>query len=555
MVVDFGRVYAGRPVVTFHRGVDGHAVPMHVGYTLDPDGSASTTHNTQATDLSYSYTQRDGVQTFDPFGYLGFRYLQIDDPGERLDKSQITLMARHAALPDGPPATFRSSSPVLDAVWGLCARSGLYTSQEQFVDTPTREKGQFAWDATNESLTVMRAFGEQNLSWQGLRDTARGQARYWPTSGQVNEIYPNDDGAQDYPMFTALYPEWVWRYYLSTTDATTVVGLLPVLSRLSDYLVGTEDPSTGLMSNLPRSTNGDSQYGYDYETVADTTVNVLGANAFTRIGQVAALAGNGSLSALQSQRATALADAVNAHLVLPSGLYSDGLRAGGDASPVSSQLANVAALAYGVVPVERVPAVARYVASLDISVEPDHGMELLRALHLGGRDADVVRLLTDSSIPGWAAILKAGGTFTWETWTPSDLIGDSMSHGWGSSALVAIQEALLGAVRLPSPASGPSTLVSVTPFADGLEQAAGTFPTAAGEIALSWFSRRGDKGLSITVPPNAGARCTFAGTRRSAITESGVPVDHVPGVVVSTTAGGVVVDVGAGSYRFALDSG
>ncbi len=38
----------------------------------------------------------------------------------------------------------------------------------------------------------------------------------------------------------------------------------------------------------------------------------------------------------------------------------------------------------------------------------------------------------------------AGGTFTWEVWKPSDLIGDSMSHGWGSSALVAMQETLLG---------------------------------------------------------------------------------------------------------------
>ena len=118
---------------------------------------------------------------------------------------------------------------------------------------------------------------------------------------------------------------------------------------------------------------------------------------------------------------------------------------------MSSQLANVVALAYGVVPAGRIPTVAAYVASLDISVEPDHGMELLRALHAGGRDADVVRLLTDTSFPGWAFIIKAGGTFTWETWTPSDLIGDSMSHGWGSSALVAMQEVLLGAVPTSSP--------------------------------------------------------------------------------------------------------
>ncbi len=44
----------------------------------------------------------------------------------------------------------------------------------------------------------MRTYGEQNLSWQGLRDMARSQARYWP-DGQVNEVYPNDDGAAVLP--------------------------------------------------------------------------------------------------------------------------------------------------------------------------------------------------------------------------------------------------------------------------------------------------------------------------------------------------------------------
>ena len=65
---------------------------------------------------------------------------------------------------------------------------------------------------------------------------------------------------------------------------------------------------------------------------------------------------------------------------------------------------------------------------------PVHGLELLRGLAAAGLSSDVVKTLTDASVPGWAHILAAGGTFTWETWTPSDLIGDSMSHGWGSSA-------------------------------------------------------------------------------------------------------------------------
>ena len=303
VVIDFGKVYAGRPTVSFRHGVDGHLVPLHVGYTLDPDGSVSTTHNTQQTDLSFSYTQRSGAQEFEPYVYLGFRYLQIDDPGEVVSDGQVTLLARHAAMPDVDAATFSSSAPMLDAVWALCAHSGLYTSQEQFVDTPTREKGQFLWDSANESETVMRTYGEQNLSWQGLRDMARAQKRYWPT-GQVNEVYPNDDGPQNYPLFTARYPEWVWRYYLSTGDRTTLATLLPTLTRLSDYLTGIIDPSTGLISGQPMSTNGDNQYGYDYETYADTTLNVVAVDAFRRIADVAAVVGDAATASVQGQRAT-----------------------------------------------------------------------------------------------------------------------------------------------------------------------------------------------------------------------------------------------------------
>jgi alpha-L-rhamnosidase len=554
VVADFGRIYAGRPTVAFRSGVDGRTVPMHVGYTLDPDGAASTIHNTQGTDLSFSYIQRSGAQSFVPYTYLGFRYLQIDNPGELIGRDQVTLLTRHATLPDLTPATFTSSEPLLDSVWDLCAHSAQYTSQEQFIDTPTREKGQFLWDASNESQTVMRAFGEHNLSWQGLRDQARAQARYWPDTGQVNEIYPNDDGASNYPLFTAIYPEWVWRYFLSTGDRATLASLYPTLLRLSDYLAGTEDPSTGLISGQPMSTNGDSQYGYDYSTNADTTLNILAVNAFRRIAATASMLGEESAAAAQRQRAAALEDAVNGRVVNAAGVYVDGLRTDGQQSTVASQLANVVALAYDVVPAARVPTVAAHVASLDISVEPDHGMELLRALHAGGRTADVVRLLTDASFPGWAAIIKAGGTFTWETWTPSDLVGDSMSHGWGSSALVAIQEALLGAVPEPAPAEGPPTQVAITAPAAGLSRASGTFPTPAGEYSVAWRTSSAGTRLSVAVPANAGAHVRLPGASVSQVTEGGVALDRAPGVRLVSTEGSVVVAVGAGRYEFTVSA-
>ena len=120
-------------------------------------------------------------------------------------------------------------------------------------------------------------------------------------------------------------------------------------------------------------------------------------------------------------------------------------------------------------------AVGAYVAGLGIAVGPVHGLELLRGLAKAGLVQDMVRTLTDTATPGWAHIVASGGTFTWETWTPSDLIGDSMSHGWGSSALVAMQESLLG-VTLQAPAEDGAVLAAIIPPKAGLTRGPGYGP-------------------------------------------------------------------------------
>lgn len=549
VVVDLGAVYPARPRVTFTSGVEGRTVPMHVGYLLDPDGQVSTTHGTQGTNLSFSYVMRDGPQTFEAFSFLGFRYLQIDDPGEPIGQDQVEALARHAAMPAVPMATFSTGVRPLDAVWKLNARSCLYCCHEQFVDTPTREKAQFLWDAANESEAVMRTYGDQNMSWQGLRDVARGQARFWP-DGRVNVVYPYGFGARDIPTFTERYPEWIWRYYLCTGDRATAVGLYPSATKVAEYLWATRQGGTGLLYGLADVPEGDPFYGYDLGVAADTASNVLAVNAFARIAQLSDLAGDGGGAALQRSRAAQLTAAINGRLVRPDGVYVDGIDANGAQSMHASQEANALALAYGVVPAAHVARVGAFVASLGMDVGPNHGLELLRALAVAGRHDDIVRLLTDASAPGWAQIIAEGGTFTWETWKPSDLIGDSMSHGWGSSALVAMQESLLG-VSLDAPNADGTVRAVAAPPPSGLSRASGSVPTVAGPLTISWVRSGHGVALDLSVPVNATARVVLPATSKSAVREGGVAAAAAQGVVVVSTADGrATLSVGSGTYRF-----
>ena len=551
VVADFGAIYPARIRVRFEHGMDGRTIPMHVGFVLDPDGHVSTTHGTQSTNLSYSYITRTGDQVFEPLTYIGFRYLQIDDPGEGLSADQIAAVASHATMPDVPMATFATGMPMLNAVWRLNTRSSLYCCQEHFIDTPTREKGQFAWDAANESESVMRTYGDINLSWQGMRDMARSQARYWP-DGQINEVYPNGNGASSYPTFTERYAEWLWRYYVATGDVDTVVLLYPSARRVANFLWASRDATTGLLVGLGDPFGGINIFGYDLSVSADTASNILGVNAFTRIAQVGDLAGDSAGAATQRLRAAQLTAAVNARLVRSDGTYVDGLKRDGTQSPHASQESNALALAYGVVPAERVQAVGRYVAGLGLSVSPNHGLELLRGLANAGLYDDMVRTLTHTRVPGWASIVASGGSFVWETWTPSDLVGDSMSHGWGASALVAMHESLLG-ISFMTPDHDGTVRAAVAPPSGGLNSARGSCPTVAGPIAVDW--RRSESALSLhtVIPPNATATVTFPASAPAAVREAGGRLDRAEGVTVVAADGGrVVVSVGSGSYRFTV---
>jgi alpha-L-rhamnosidase len=549
VVADFGAVYAARPLVKFDRGDAGRTVTGRVGYLLDADGQVSTLHGTQGTNLSFSYIMGEGSQVFEGFTYSGFRYLQVDNPGQALGARQLVAIARHAAMPDVPMATFSSSNRLLDAVWKLNAHSCLYCSQEQFVDTPTREKGQFVWDASNESEGVMRAYGDQNVTWQGLRDVVRGQQRYWP-DGRVNAVYPNDDGARSFGTFTARYPEWLWRYYASTGDRSTAILFYPSVSKVATWLWSARQAGNGLLYGLADQSNGDPVYGYDLTVAADTASNVLAVNAFNRVSQLASVAGDAAGAALWQGRAAELAAAVNATLRRADGVYVDGVLPSGAPSGSASQEANALALAYGVVPAADSARVGAYVAGLGVHLGPNHGLELLRGLTAAGMPDAVVRTLTDASVPGWAHIVAAGGTFTWEVWSPSDLIGDSMSHGWGSSALVAMQETLLG-VTFRDPNPDGTLRITVAPPVRGLPRASGTVPTAAGPVSVDWRRNGRATALDLTMPANLTGLVHLPASSASNVREGGVAAGKAPAVSVSSFAGGVaVLEVGSGNYRF-----
>jgi alpha-L-rhamnosidase len=529
VVADFGKVYAAIPQVTFHLGIPGHLVTMRAGFLLDSSGAVSATRGTQHTDMSYGYVQRGGEETFRPFDYLGFRYLQIDDP---VTAVTVVALARHVAVPDVNAGTFTSSNPTLDAVYRLATHSALYTMQEQFVDTPTREKGSWLGDGRNESEAAMAAFGDVNMTRKSLLEFAQSQARFWsdgPSRGTINKLYPTGISPGNIPEGTEMYADWVWQYWLRTGDRVTVTSLLPVLANVSDLIWRYVDHSDNLVTNF----TGTSGFSYP----SDMLLNELAVDDFDRIADLNAALGHSP--AEDRYRAAVVRRGINAHLVAPDGVYYVGLDSkrhpilDGPSSlnAESRQGDNAFALLFGIVPSSRRAVVERYIASHGMATPPIFAGDMLQAIGLTGDDRTALHLLTDAHEPGWANILARGGTFGWEVWNPDDRDvvvggtfiggaffgnGDTMSHGFSANVLVAIQQSLLG-VRATSP--GFDTF-DVTPPMHVLTHASGTVPTPHGTITVSWQRGRTFT-LQVTVPPNTTATVQLPGEPGTVSLEAG----------------------------------
>jgi hypothetical protein len=505
-------------------GLDSPLALVHGSGAWVENSRAGTSRlDTQGSDMRFLYTQKAADQIAEPFTYWGWRYIQLSDPGEPLSNDQIAAVVQATDTPAGQAATFDSNDPTLDAVFRLMQHSALQTAQNVFLDTPTREKGQFLGDAIDISFATMESLHERSLTRQAIEDFVFSQARFWP-NGALNAVYPNGDSKRDIPDYSEMFPEWVLRYYQLTGDKVLLAQALPTMKRVADYISAAVD-GTGLVYQLPGGTgpylNGiiDWPAVMRYDTVvtgngAETVVNALAVGAFRSVATASAVLDDPAARDY-AQRADDLTAAMNARLRgAGTSLYSDGLTAG-DRTVIAntSQHAQSFPVVYGVAPPESYPALGRFIREQGMRQGPMTMRQLLGALRMTGQADAIVGLLTDSTADGPARILAEGGTFMWEQWSPGCGVvacrgaqvnqgnDESMSHGWGAAGIVEILQALLGVTVT---GAGASTIQIAVP-ATRLTHARGSEWTERGRVTVSWTRTPRGYILDIDVPVNVTA--------------------------------------------------
>ena len=278
-LVDLGKVYAGMPKITFEGGNAGDVVSIKGGFTLS--GNTINPATNQSTKMDYSFVLNGEEAVFQPFVYLGMRYLQVDRAPNKLTKSNVKFITRHKAL-DETASSFESSNSMLNQVWDLMKHTIVEGSQESFVDTPTREKGGFLGDSWSIGTSAMVTMGERTMNIKALKEFITSQDQYWP-DGRMNAVYPNVDGGRDIPDYTQMFLFWLWDYYMQTGDNEFLRTYYPQIKKVAKYVADYTNKNTGLIHDLKGGSNAylygiidwpeTMRYGYDVETASRTVMD------------------------------------------------------------------------------------------------------------------------------------------------------------------------------------------------------------------------------------------------------------------------------------------
>jgi len=543
--------------------LDGPLAAAHAaGAWVETSRAGTSKLDTQGSNLRFYYTEKDGEQVAQPFTYWGWRYLEISDPGEDLTAADISAVVQNTDA--AHPATFTSSNDTLDRVFELMQRSALQSSQNVFLDTPTREKGQFLGDAIDESWATMATEGERSLTRQAIVAFMNSQKRYW-SNGGLNSVYPNGDAKRDIPDYTEMFPEWVLRYYQTTGDRQLLEQALPTMRNVADYIWNAVD-GRGLVANLPGGSGpylygiidwpAPMRYGYVVDGNVDrTVVNALGVGALRSVAAAATALGDDSTAATYGGRADDLGGAMRAQLRdAQSGKWSDGLTADGSQIQHFGEHSQSFPAAYGVAEPDEYTQIGRDLSELGMQQGPMTLRTLLEALRVVDRPDTIVKILTDPTHDGPAQVLAEGGTFMWEQWTPgcetsssctpdqvSQNSSESMSHGWGGAGAVGVLEGVLG-LTVTAPAA---ETVRIAPADAGLDHASGTQWTERGEVGVDWDRNPHGVNTTVRIPVNVTATVALPVVAGSAYKVAGGGAEYV-----GVQDGRAVYRVGSGTTTF-----
>ena len=551
-VADFGRNLTGW-VRLIGRGQSGQVVRIGFSEALESDGTIAVGHSGGHTYGRFQHEElilsgRPESDVFEPrFTYHGFRYVQVSglehEPGE--------LRARLVHTDLEAAGTFHSTNPRLNQLHSAVRRTLLDSVHGLPAEEPTREKMGWTQDAQNTMGSYAFEFNAHAIFRKYLDDLIDAQE----PSGHVPPIVPtqgwgylDDDGDIDLwddPWWGGTLAILADQMHVHYGDLEAVEAAYEPSRRYLDWM------STTTSDYIVRWELGDwLELNHDGPTRLTPVPVTSTAGYFflaTLLSRHAMLLGRADDVALYAELADRIRIAFDREFLRPEGWYC----------AADSQTAQALALHVGLAGPAHQDRVRRALVD-DVRRRGDRltsgfigVMPVLYELSDHGHLDSAYRAVTHEQGSGWLYMVDDDNSTLGENIHPQGY--GTRHHPFGACIGAWLYRVIAG-IR-PDPSEPGFRGIIIRPgLAPGLTAASAHHDSPYGRVASSW-RRKGDRfELSVTVPPNTTALVHVPAASPEAVVEGGVAVSLVPGVeLVSSDAGGVVLAVAAGVYRFASD--
>ena len=436
LVCDFGREIAGVLLLTAD-GDAGKRVTLHFGEELNEDGSVRWKTRCNC-DYEEVWTLAGRNSRLEMYDYRAFRYAEILlEDGVTL--GNIAAREQHYPLCEDACTLETDDSALMD-VFALCKSTIRTGVQENYIDCPTREKGQYSGDLAVTSLTHLYLSGDTRLLRKALDDWMRSSF----IADGLMAVFPSAL-MQEIADYSLLFPMVALRYCEHTLDTAFLRSAYEagrrVLKTYEKY--ARED---GLLRRVTEAWNlvdwpKNLRDGYDFPVdvpVGEGTHNVINAFYVGAVGDMEKMAA--ILGEPVEKRFEALKRSYHkAFFREETGLYADS-----DVSSHSAAHSNILPLFFGIVPKENEARVAEWLSDGGIKTGVYMAFFLLKALARAGRYDDAYRLMVSEGEHSWRNMLSEGATTLFEAWGKDQKWNTSLCHPWASAPVSVLVEDILG---------------------------------------------------------------------------------------------------------------
>lgn len=435
-ILDFEKELAGQLFLEV-QGKKGSKVYTYFGEELNDDGSVrfDMRCNVKYEEYIVLSGRKDLIMNYE---YKAFRYVEIRWEEGIVTPEKVSVLKRH--YPVEKIAVFHSSEKLLEDIWEICENAVIVSSQEGYLDCPTREKGQYLGDMLVTSLTHSLITGDTRLYRKALLDFAE--------SSRIDQgllaVVPGNF-MQEIADFSLLYPQILWNYYHLTGDEDLARELLPVAEGVAESFEkyaredGLLEAVTGKWNLVDWPENLRDNYDFALtQPVGEGCHNVINAYYYGALCTLNKL--RVSLGYEEKYVTDKLLKAYRKAFYRPEkDLFADS-----ETSVQCNFHSNVLPLYFEMCDSETGENIAEYIMKKGLCCGVFFAYFALKGLAGIGHYGKVYDLITNDSIHSWKNMLKEGATCTFEAWGKEQKWNTSLCHPWGSSPVIVITEDLLG---------------------------------------------------------------------------------------------------------------